>query len=89
VLVIFALRVRQFEAVNDGVDIVNGYGDSEPEDEEFFDARVVDYAVASSRNRKFNNETAILLAWASWFIIAGMLVVLGIATSALWRITHG
>jgi hypothetical protein len=89
VFVILGLRIRHFEAVNDGVDIVNAYGETEPEDSEFFDDRIADYAFASSRNRAFNNETAVLLAWASWLIIAGMLGVLCIAISALWRISHG
>jgi hypothetical protein len=83
VLVILALRIRMFEAVNDGVDIIVGYPDNGVTDEVFFEDRIADYAVASSRNRAVNNQTAVLLAWSSWFIIVGMLLLPFVAIVAL------
>lgn len=72
VLVIVSLRIRVFEAVNDGLEIIEGYEGSGPTDEEFFEDRIADYAIASSRNRAVNNQTSAILAWASWLIISGM-----------------
>jgi hypothetical protein len=83
IFVMLALRVRRFEAVNDGMDIIGRHEGSEPDDEQFFGDRIVDYAFASSRNRAVNSQTSTLLAWGSWLIIAGMLLVLVIAVSAL------
>lgn len=83
VFVILALRIRVFEAINDGVDIIEAFEGSGPTDEEFFEDRIADYAVASSRNRAVNNQTSILLAWASWLIISGMILVVAIAVLAL------
>jgi hypothetical protein len=88
VCVVFALRIRQFEAVNDGVDIIGAYGEEDPTDDDFYQDRIADYAVASSRNRGVNNETSTLLAWASRLLIGGMIYLLMISTFALWRV-HG
>lgn len=83
VFLMFALRIRAFEAINDGKEIVNDYEGPWPDDEEFFEDRIADYAVASSRNRAINNQTASLLATAAWLIIFGMLLFLAIAVLAL------
>lgn len=80
--VVFALRIRKFDAVADGVEIVEGYGEDQPEDEEFFEDRIADYAVASSRNREVNNQTASMLAWAGWLLVVGMLLLLVLFTLA-------
>src|SRR5450432_867609 len=37
VLVIVSLRIRVFEAVNDGLEIIDGYEGAGPTDEEFFE----------------------------------------------------
>ena len=72
-----------FEAVNDGVQLIVGYPDKGPSDEKFFEDRIADYGVASSRNRAVNNNTSLFLAVAGWLIIVGMLVLLGLLTFAL------
>ena len=74
-----------FEAVNDGVQLIVGYPDKGPSDETFFEDRIADYAVASSRNREVNNSTSLYLAIAGWLIIMGMLLLLGLLTFALRR----
>lgn len=76
VCVVVALRIRTFEAVNDGVDIIEGYREELPTDEEFFEDRIADYAYASSTNRRVNDRVATTLAWAGWLLVAGMLFLL-------------
>jgi hypothetical protein len=83
VCVVAALRIRKYEAVNDGVDIIEGYGGNLPSDVEFFEDRMVDYAVASSRNRIVNNETATVLQVAGWLLVIGMIFVLVLIIYAL------
>ncbi len=63
-VVFWALRIREFEAVNDGPDLIDRYGDDWPTEEQFYEDRVADYAVASSINRGLNNQTAGLLSGA-------------------------
>jgi len=82
--VLFALRIREFEAVNDGVRIIEEATNDGPTDEQFFEDRIVDYAFASSRNRQINNETSSALARAAWLPIAGMIFLVVIAILALW-----
>ncbi len=49
-LVLWALRIRDYEAVNDGRALIEHYKDW-PSQEQFLEDRVIDYAVASHRNR--------------------------------------
>jgi hypothetical protein len=84
-LVLWSLRIRDFEAVNDGPALVDAYEDDWPGDAQFYRDRVADYAFASARNRRVNQETADLLAWASRAMAAGILVLLGIVAIAMWR----
>lgn len=81
-LVVYAIMIRTYEATTDGVDIINGYGETLPSDEEFFEDRIADYAVASSRNRTVNNRVAAILSGAGVCIaIASLLLFLLIAIS--------
>jgi hypothetical protein len=85
VIVLWALRIREFEAVNDGPELIEGYGDDWPHDEQFYEDRVADYAVASSINRGLNNVTAGQLSVASWFMAGGIVYLLAIVLYAIWR----
>jgi hypothetical protein len=82
-LILFALRIRAYEAVNDGEEIIEEFGENIPSDEEFFDDRIADYAVAASRNLRANNETATFLAWASRLLVASMVGLMGIFLTAV------
>lgn len=62
--VVFALQIRTYEAVANAESIVEEWKGRVPPDEEFFIDRIVDYAVATTINRRRNNQTAIKLAWA-------------------------
>ena len=89
VFVLLALRIRAYEAVNDGIAIIEAYEEPGPTDNIFFEDRIVDYAVASSRNREHNNRTARLLWWASWLLTAGMICMLCVTLVAVRRGIHG
>jgi hypothetical protein len=82
-LVLFALRVRGYEAVADGESLLKSFQGDGPTDEEFFEDRMVDYAVASSRNLAENNRTGRVLAWASWLMVSGMVLLIVMVTLAL------
>ena len=84
-LILWALRIRNFEAVNDGAQIISEYGDDWPTEEQFYGDRLVDYAFASSTNRTLNNKTALFLSWSSWFMASGIIYFLGIVLFAIWR----
>ena len=84
-LILWALRIRNFEAVNDGAQLIEDYGDDWPTAEQFYEDRVADYAFASSINRQLNNETAALLSWSSWCMAGGIVYLLGIVLFAIGR----
>jgi hypothetical protein len=84
-LVLWSLRIRDFEAVNDGPKVIREFEDDWPGEARFLEDRIIDYAFASSRNRKLNSETAALLAWASRSMAAGILLLVGIVIAAIWR----
>lgn len=84
-LVLWSLRVHRFEAVNDGPDLVTLYSDEWPSEEQFFGDRIVDYAFASSVNRKSNNKTAAQLTHAGLWIGGAILYLFAIVVYAIWR----
>jgi hypothetical protein len=85
VFVIYSLRIRIYESPNDGPKVIEAYEGDGPTDEEFFEARAADYAVAASRNRKINEQKGFLLECAGWIIIAAVLWLLLIAIKVAWR----
>jgi hypothetical protein len=84
-VVLWALRFRDYQAVSDGVELFDRDSDNWPSNEEFYEERVADYAEASTENKRINTQTARLLAVASWLISSGILVLLAMVTIALWR----
>lgn len=86
ILVLWSLRIRNFEAVTDGPKLLETYEDDWPAEAQFYEDRVVDYAVASSINRELNNESAAILEWASWCMAVGVVYLLVIVLYAIWRV---
>jgi hypothetical protein len=85
-LVLWALRIRRFEAANDGPQLIALYvQESWPTADQFYGERVADYAAASHKNRLLNNRTSLLLEYASLFMGLGIIYVLGIVIYAIWR----
>jgi hypothetical protein len=85
-LVLWSLRIRRFEAANDGPRLIEIYANTGwPTADQFNGDRVADYAAASHKNRLLNNQTSALLEWASWFMAIGIIYLLGIVIYAIWR----
>jgi hypothetical protein len=75
-LILHALRIRAYEAVNDPIEIINSFQGDGPSDAEFFEDRIADYAVAASRNLKENNDTGYYLAWSGRLLVVSMMILM-------------
>ena len=82
---IFAIRVRSFEGICDPEEVINHY-DNAPSDEEFFDDRIVDLAVATNRNSQQNDKIATNLSVASILIFAAAMIQLVLLVTAIWKL---
>jgi hypothetical protein len=69
---ILSMRIRKYEAPFDPEKIIKSFGESPPKDDDFLDERLVDYAVATNRNRTVDNRVANLLSVSSWLLFAGI-----------------
>jgi hypothetical protein len=83
VLSLWSVRISTYEAPNDPIAVINGFGSTPPTDDEFFDARIVDYAVASQQNAIVNDGKARVLAGAGYAILAGIVLHAGYFVIAL------
>lgn len=68
---LFAASIRQYEGLTDPRQLVGELNDSPPTDDEFFDARIVDFTVATERNSLQNDRTATALTAALVFAFLG------------------
>jgi hypothetical protein len=84
-VVLWALRFRDYQAVSDGLELLEKDYDDWPTNEQFYEGRLADYAEASTENRRINMETARLLAVASWLMASGILMLLATVALAVWR----
>jgi hypothetical protein len=82
---VLAVRVRSYEGVFDPVETIESFGDNPPTDEEFFDDRIIDFAVATKCNATLNNRVANVLQWATYFLVAAVSLQLIIF---LWAVMH-
>jgi hypothetical protein len=65
VLITSAVRIRTYEGICDLEELIANFGPEPPADEDFFDDRLVDLAVATNRNSASNDRAARLLGWAA------------------------
>lgn len=70
---ILAIRIRVYEGITDPYDIFEEYGDEAPIDQDFFDNRIADLAVATDRNSIQNDIVAARLSDAAWFLYFGVI----------------
>lgn len=75
-LIVLATRIRRYEAVADPQKVVDSFGDTEPTNKDFFDDRIADLTVATSRNSAVNNSVANILLYASLCLAFAMFVLL-------------
>jgi hypothetical protein len=71
---IWGRRIAAYEALNDPDDIIDQFGSAPLSDEEFFDNRIADYAVATERNRLVNDKKAKWLQYATYCLGLGILM---------------
>ncbi|RWI57032.1 MAG: hypothetical protein EOR16_15610 [Mesorhizobium sp.] len=74
VVTVWGSRLADFEGVNDPEKVVDQYDDAEDmPDEQFFDKRIADFAIATNRNSRVNDRRAKALLIASYCLVAGIL----------------
>ena len=71
-LSLWATQISIYEAVNEPADVLAGYGERPPKDEDFFDDRIADYTVAYERDSLVNDRKANQLLVARYFLLAGI-----------------
>lgn len=69
---IFALGLYKHENITNLTRVIKSYGEKPMPDEQFFDYRLVDFAVATERNHKKNNLRALFLTGALICIFLGI-----------------
>jgi hypothetical protein len=88
VFVVIGAFIRPYEGVADPEDVVKSFGKKPSVDDSFFDDRIADYVVATSRNAAANNKVARFLTIAVSFLLAAMLLLLVILSIGLAGLTH-
>ena len=73
-LIVLALGIYSYEGMFDPEEFVDGLGDEPVPDDEFLDDRIVDIAVACSRNTRQNDKRASLLKAALVAMFLGVML---------------
>ena len=75
-LCILALNVSEYEGLNDPEQILNEEfkNNATPTDDDFFESRIADYAVAYTRNSAVNDSKANLVSYAGYLLLAGIVL---------------
>jgi hypothetical protein len=81
--VVLGVLIRSYEAVTSPRDIIKSFGNKPPSNEDFFDARIADFTVATERNVKVNDRAALFLTIAGILLALSMLSLISILTMAL------
>jgi len=79
---LMATQIRAYEGIADPEEIIRRFGNAEPTDADFLDARIADLAVATNRNSAINDRVAHWLVAASWLLVGGVLLHLLMLTLA-------
>jgi hypothetical protein len=85
--IVRALGIYSYEGLTDPVKLLEAIGTSEQSDDDFFDRRIADLAVAHNRNEEQNDRRAWRLTIASWLMVFAIVFhfVLVILTLTLER----
>jgi len=84
-LVILALGIYRYHALVDPVNIIKAYGPTPPTDEDFWDERIVNFAVVTHENIPRNNKRAKLLYLATVFLFLAALQHVLFFVCSNWR----
>jgi len=85
-LSILAIRIREYEGITDPEKVIDSFGEHPPSDEDFFDDRIADFAVAANRNSTQNDTVAAHLFWASIALLIGVLIHFASILVALYKL---
>ncbi len=69
---ILVVHVANYQGLTNLRRIIENFGDQPPTDDDFFDDRIVDYAVACQRNLTVNNQKARFLSASGYLILIGL-----------------
>jgi hypothetical protein len=75
VFVVLSVFIRTYEGVADPEQVIEGFGEEAPSNEDFFDDRIADYVVATGRNAAVNDRCARFLEIAVYLLSAAMLLL--------------
>jgi hypothetical protein len=73
VCIVRALGIYTYEGRNDPEKLLESIGAKQQSDDDFFDRRIVDAAVAHNRNAIQNDRRAFRLTIASWLMVVGIM----------------
>lgn len=76
-----AMGIYSYEGITDPEEVIAGFGDTTPDNEDFFDDRIIDVAVATNRNSKTNDRRASLLSISSLLMVIGIVVHIALIAS--------
>jgi len=82
--VVIGALIRTYEGVTDPDDVIGALGKAPPANEEFFDDRIADYAVATKRNAAVNDRTATYLQISGVTLALAMAVLVAMLAVALY-----
>lgn len=71
-LSLWTTNISDYEAVTNPEAVFRTFDDEPPRDEDFFDARIIDYSVAYERNSVVNDRKARSLYKARYFLLFGI-----------------
>jgi hypothetical protein len=80
---VIAILIRSYETPVNPEALLNSLPSSPPSDEDFFDDRIVDYAVATNHNSDQNDRAANALQIAGWLLVVGVALHVAIFSVAL------
>ena len=69
---LWSIKISNYEAPSDPNEIIDGFQTAPPTDEDFFDDRIIDYAVAYERNSAVNDSKANQLSVAGYWMLVGL-----------------
>ena len=71
-LLIFSIGIYKYIYPTNPENIIHGFTEEPPNDEDFFDDRIIEFSVAFRHNINVNEKRANLLKYASWFMLFGI-----------------
>ena len=71
-LSLYATNIATYEAIASPSTIIESFGSEPPTDDDFFDDRIIDYAVAYERNSAVNARKARRLRLARYMLLMGV-----------------